>query len=169
MVGASFFNRMGPAVFYTQCAVAAIWMLFVLFEGSNSQIHAVAAVFSFGLVISASIVTFWHLLHAKRYDADLLYGAIFGYLLISMSFAFVFYRIERWSPGSFLLATHTADWASFLYFSLVTITTLGYGEISPLHPFARILAALEAVIGVMYVAVLIGAIVGSYRHRRFDN
>ncbi|MGI9400542.1 MAG: ion channel [Rhizobiaceae bacterium] len=48
----------------------------------------------------------------------------------------------------------------------MTITTLGYGEISPIHPFARILAASEAVIGVMYVAVLIGAIIGSYRNTR---
>ena len=51
---------------------------------------------------------------------------------------------------------------NLLYYSFVTLTTLGYGDITPIHPVARTLAYLEAVIGQLYIAVLIASLVGRY-------
>ena len=50
----------------------------------------------------------------------------------------------------------------FLYYSFVTLTTLGYGDITPVHPVARMLSYLEAVIGQLYLAVLVASLVGRY-------
>ena len=57
-----------------------------------------------------------------------------------------------------------ADYADpdFYYYSLVTLTTLGYGDITPLEPMARGLAALEAVIGPVYLTVLVARLVGMH-------
>ena len=56
------------------------------------------------------------------------------------------------------------------YFSFVTLTTLGYGDIVPVAPLARSLAVLEALTGVLFMAVLISRLVGSYKSdRREDN
>jgi hypothetical protein len=49
-----------------------------------------------------------------------------------------------------------------MYYSFVTLTTLGYGDVTPVHPFARTLAYLEAVIGQLYVAVLVASLVGRH-------
>ena len=54
-------------------------------------------------------------------------------------------------------------WNELLYFSLVTLTTLGYGDITPLGAVARIWSALEALVGTLYLAVLISRLVGIYR------
>jgi len=51
------------------------------------------------------------------------------------------------------------------YFSYVTLTTLGYGDISPVSPWARMLAILEALTGTLFLAVLISRLVGTYRSR----
>ena len=72
----------------------------------------------------------------------------------------------RWSPGAFTLAADGDPFADLLYFSLVTITTLGYGDISPVAPFARISAGLEAATGTLYIAILIAHIVGSLASRK---
>jgi len=54
----------------------------------------------------------------------------------------------------------------FVYFSLVTLTTLGYGDIAPATPLAGILATLEAVVGVFYIAILVAALVGDFMATR---
>jgi voltage-gated potassium channel Kch len=53
--------------------------------------------------------------------------------------------------------------ATLLYFSLVTLTTLGYGDLLPVTPFARIVAALEAVTGVLYIAITVARLVAAYQ------
>ena len=93
-------------------------------------------------------------------------GAVAAYLLIAMAFAFGYFLIEFLSPGAFhfpesgprlvdlrMLAT------TFNYFSISTLTTLGYGDVTPVHPFARSLAMMEALIGQLYPATLIARLV----------
>ena len=73
--------------------------------------------------------------------------------------------LETLSPGSFTnvgpMETITSN--QFLYYSLTTITTLGYGDITPATPFARIWSTMEAVTGVFYMAVLVARLVSLYR------
>ena len=73
--------------------------------------------------------------------------------------------IEALAPGSFGFTdpSFEAAWNQLLYFSLVTLTTLGYGDITPVGAVARIWSALEAVTGTLYLAVLIARLVSLYR------
>jgi hypothetical protein len=98
---------------------------------------------------------------------DTINGALCGYLLIGLLFGNLFGLIERLWPGSFdfrdvsssLVAAGGEQRSLLRYFSLVTLTTLGYGDITPHSPAARTLAWLEAMAGQFYVAVIIAGIV----------
>lgn len=93
---------------------------------------------------------------------DTLMGALAVYLLIGIGLTQVYDLIESTSPGAFTnLAGSTATQihAELTYFSLVTLTTLGYGDIAPVLPLARTLAATEAILGQFFVAAVIGLLI----------
>jgi hypothetical protein len=106
------------------------------------------------------------LVSAPDADSDALAGAIFGYFLLALVWAMFFRALNIWSPGAFALADNSEAFTELLYFSLVTITTLGYGDISPADPVARISAGLEAATGTLYVAILIARIVRPLSNRK---
>ncbi len=100
-------------------------------------------------------------------DANRIVGAVSIYFLIGLAWAFVYALIELMSPGSFKMAsggpiieTRPGFVNEFIYFSNVTLTTLGYGDVIPLTSPARMFATLEAMIGQLYVAIVIARLVG---------
>ncbi len=87
-------------------------------------------------------------------------GGIAGYLLLGVVWAQAYAFVEMLHPGSFSGAIGSATgYKTFSYFSFVTLTTVGYGDILPVHPAARSLAMLEAVTGPLYIAILLARIV----------
>lgn len=90
-------------------------------------------------------------------------GSIVIYMLLAHLWTVVYIFFYTQIPGSFQLTLPNFDsnsiQANFLYFSYVTLTTTGYGEILPLHPFVRALVNLESIFGVLYPVVLIGRLV----------
>jgi len=100
---------------------------------------------------------------------DTIAGAICVYLLIGLTWAFLYSFIEFLHPGSFSIDKLLPQDSSlrpeqqttlFYYYSFVTLTTLGYGDITPLTPPARAFSFVEAIVGQIYVAVLIARLVG---------
>jgi hypothetical protein len=118
----------------------------------------VYAVYTFSTVLG-SVVS------APKVDFDVLLGAVAGYLLIAIIWAVSFLVIHETAPGSFsnIATEQQAHFHEFLYLSLTTLTTLGYGDITPLSPFARIWANLEAVVGTLYIALLVARLVSMYQ------
>jgi hypothetical protein len=102
---------------------------------------------------------------APRIDLDILSGALGLYLLIAITWAVSFAMIETLAPGSFAAGETPIPWSRYLYFSLTTMTTLGYGDILPTGSFARIWATMEAVTGTLYIAVLVARLVSLYKYR----
>jgi hypothetical protein len=113
---------------------------------------------------------FVFLLKQERVSADMTLGAINVYLLVALAFMFVHAFVEVVKPGSYLYLGESLSaalkghpeidaLALLLYFSLVTLTTLGYGDMAPAVPAARMLCSLEAVIGQLFVAVFIARLV----------
>ncbi|GKX35125.1 MAG: hypothetical protein MnENMB40S_27430 [Rhizobiaceae bacterium MnEN-MB40S] len=145
--------------------VAALWFAATVAALLADAMHGFVAAFSAVMLAGALLVTFYNLLDREAGDLDALIGAVFGYILLAMTWAMLFVQIERWHPGSFEFPLDSDLWSSLIYFSLITLTTLGYGDILPIAPVARLTAGLEAVVGVLYIAVMIGNIVGTYRRR----
>lgn len=96
---------------------------------------------------------------------DLIYGSVLAYLLIGISWALIFCSIELFAADSFSFGSEMA-WSdrtgALLYFSFVTLTTLGYGDVLPVTGLSRTVAYLESVAGVMYPAILISMLVGKF-------
>lgn len=90
-------------------------------------------------------------------------GAIVVYLLLGLMWGFSYALVELVSPGAFQFGTAysgSLDLESrLMYFSMVTLTTVGYGDITALHPTARSLAQLEALTGQLFPSILIARLV----------
>lgn len=92
-------------------------------------------------------------------------GGIAGYLLIGLTWTFAYQLVINLAPGAIHFASEVADISSrqpahLIYFSFVTLTTVGYGDVYPIHPIARSLAVAEALVGQLYIAILISSLVG---------
>jgi len=96
-------------------------------------------------------------------DANKIVGAICIYLLMGLIWAMMYLFLAQAIPGAFngieqMVWYH--NFADVAYYSFVTLTTLGYGDISPVAPVARFLVYMEAVVGVFYMAILVASLVG---------
>jgi len=109
----------------------------------------------------------------KTITSDLIYGSICVYLLIGLAWAYVYSALENIFPGSFNFASNNlqtnpslkggqTDLSPFFYYSFVTLTTLGYGDITPMTPPAQSIAILEAITGQFYLVILVARLVGIY-------
>ncbi len=148
--------------------VSSIWCLASVVVLMIAPLNGAVAVLSAALLVASLVATFGNLMKRSHGDIDTLLGGVFGYLLLAMVWAVLFARIERWNPGSFVFAEQSDLSSTMIYYSLVTLTTLGYGDVLPSAPIAEVAAGLEAVVGVLYVAVMIGSIVGTYQSRGPD-
>ncbi len=114
-----------------------------------------------------TIAIFLEVIKTRRISADTILGIVCVYLLIGVTFGTLYDLIESLQPGSFHLNASTGGgerigWRTLIFFSFMTLTTVGYGDIIPATSQAQSLAIIEGVIGVLYVAVLIARIVGIY-------
>jgi voltage-gated potassium channel len=123
-------------------------------------VYLVPATLFFGFVVF-HLVRF--ILRASKVDANVLCAGLSGYLLLGLLWTPLYLAAYRWNPAAFSLpAGSTLDGFSALYFSIITLSTVGYGDIAPLGRTVRMLAMIEAVIGLFYVAVIISRLVALY-------
>jgi len=105
---------------------------------------------------------------SEKVTRETIFAAIVAYLLIALMWAFLYMILELASPGSFSLPDGGVwgETMRFEYLSFVTITTLGYGDITPVTDKASALVIIEAVVGQIYLVVLVAWLVGMYVSRR---
>ena len=111
-----------------------------------------------------------HLFRRQEVDLDTILSAVSAYLMIGLTFSVAYMLIETAHPGSFMVNYLTDQmWDELFYFSFVTLTTLGYGDIIPVTPQARSVATLEATTGVLYMAILLARLVSEYSRKTPNN
>ena len=119
-----------------------------------------------GLILRTSLTTYtaavilFDIFKIQRVTSDTIRGAICVYLLLGITWAMLHNIVAINIPGSFDGLDAKNEFYDFTYFSFVTLTTLGYGDIVPLSPPARMLCWLESLSGQLFVAVLIARFVG---------
>jgi hypothetical protein len=106
----------------------------------------------------------------EKITKDLIAGAAVVYLLTAIMWTYAYRFIEMIQPGSFTIAQSQSigDQSPFLYYSFVTITTLGYGDIFPVTTAAKYCAILEAVIGQLYLVITVAWLVGVHISQSMD-
>ncbi len=130
--------------------------------------HAVLIVVFLFYVLSAGLAM-RHVLFGKVVTINKLVGAMCIYLLLGLIWALMYSFLDLLHPDSFTgLHASTVDmrtWA-FVYYSFVTLTTLGYGDITPVRSVVRSLRYLEAIAGQFYIAILVASLIGARLARR---
>jgi voltage-gated potassium channel Kch len=116
------------------------------------------------LIAPFSIVR--HLMLRRDVDIETLLGAITAYLLIGMFFAFAYKAVGELGSVPFYGTAGPGSLSQDLFFSFVTMTTVGYGDLVPAANPGQTLAVLEAVIGQLFLVVAVGKIISSFRPRR---
>ena len=172
-----------PAFFFTFALLASVWsvsknrlhvivvaVLALMAAGGqwtrlagyplNEILPGLASVLAFAWV---AVVLAKDVFRERDYvSADMIYGGINVYLLATVAFA-VAYKVQvLLVPGSITGLTAETIVGDTLYYSVVTITTLGYGDILPVSVNARMLAAAEAVFGQLFIAVLLAKLVATH-------
>lgn len=158
----------------------------------SGHAHGALAIAGYHL-LSIFVVAYvsWQVLravvHTSDVTSDTVVGGVTAYLLLGVLFAFLYSLLESFSPGSFhvpatmeqagesmtLLPVPGGDSGAsaggaspLLYFSFTTLSTLGYGDISPATPLARSLSTIQTISGQLYLAILISRLVGVARFVR---
>jgi voltage-gated potassium channel len=180
--GPTILNVIAAAVLLSATYAVSARKSFLIFALSLSGVSTVltfwlAAAPSHWLVVTShgtlvilisffAIAILGYVLRSGKVTADKIYAAICVYLLFGYAWAFVYSLIEEVQPGSFTSVTSMpADdivgrVMQMRYFSFVTLSTVGYGDIVPHTPAARTMALLEAMLGQFYLVALIGRLVG---------
>jgi hypothetical protein len=121
-------------------------------------------------LLAAGILRF--VFRGRMLTTDGLFATVAVYLIIALLFAQLYLLLLEWNPASFNLdvAARTPPQlqSDLVYFSLITLATVGYGDILPVTEFARTLAVLEATVGQFYIAVVVAVFVGMYAAQRRD-
>jgi len=149
-------------------AVALVWLDHFDPSTSYALPRYILAILFF-MYIGGTILS--HVLKAERVTFDKICAALCSYLLLGLIFALLYSLLEFLDPGTFLSggevipqgdprAFYGAGMGQAIYFSFTTLTTLGYGDITGATPVAKNLSVLEAIIGQIYLVVLVARLVG---------
>jgi hypothetical protein len=117
----------------------------------------------------ATLRLFRGVVRSPRVTGDVLAGALAAYVLAGMSFSLIYHFIDvRW-PGAFATASgQPATSSDLLYFSFVTLLTIGFGDVVPATGPVRAVTLLEGLFGVVYTTVVMAALVATYLGQQAD-
>lgn len=157
------FGRMFPIGIGLAVAGIVLSILSASIPGDAYALSSLAA--AAGFIAVAAWCTGSKVLLGNEISANRVVGAVTLYLLFGVLWAILYAIIEHTGSGSFNGVSEPVSkgWSSdWLYFSFVTMTTLGYGDITPVSATARALAYLQAVFGQFYIAILVAGLVSAY-------
>lgn len=146
--------------------IISLMMVFVIFRGATGHHHFeylyLALLLAF--LVTATWLVAGHVLLTGSVDLNKLTGAVSLYLMLGLIWSVLYTIVLEVWPDSFH-GIEAGPWydniPDMTYFSFVTLTTLGYGDISPTRPMAEVLVILEAVTGMFYLAVIVASLVGA--------
>lgn len=149
-------------------AIPAFYLRIVVPKANATSFSIVNMVLSFVFDVLIVVVIFRRVFAKEQANSETVFGALCIYLLVGFSFASVYHMVATFQPNGFYLDPrinlHTGpDRLDFIYYSFATMTSLAAVGITPVSGQARSLSILEAILGVLYLAVLIARLMGAYR------
>ena len=148
-------------------AVSAALTVVTAVAGVVASDEVLLALFATNIVLYAVApgVILRHVFKRRVVDGQTFLAAVCAYALIGMLFAFVYRAVGAYSGTSFFGATGGNTMPNFLFFSFITVTTTGYGNLVPAGTAGQSLAVLEAMAGQFFIAAVVAKIVTAWRPR----
>lgn len=136
-----------------------LYFFFIIYQNTGKTLFMTPV-----LIIIFFVMVLNRILHYVFQEKPISLNDIFalasGFLLLGFMFTPFFVVLQNYFPGSFSKAN--SSFYDLLYFCFMTLTTVGYGDIAPVHPFAKAGSVLLSVIGQLYLTVVVGIILGKY-------
>jgi hypothetical protein len=147
---------LGVAAIACQAAAFAQWepQLLLLSRGLGAALYFLTVSYLLAYVLRREVLTL-----------DKLYGAASAFLMLGLIWAYFYAIVLYFHPGALAAGgapVGESKISEILYFSFTVLTTTGFGDITPVHPVARMLCVLEQIIGVLFIAILIARLAGTY-------
>ncbi len=130
--------------------------------GYSSPLWPPGSLFGTIFLVYITTLILLSVIKAAQVTIETLYGAVAAYVLLGITWGDLYFLIETLWPSSFtspLMAGSQITGPNFIFFSFVTLTTIGYGDIVPASPIAKSFVILEAVTGIMYPAIMIARLI----------
>jgi hypothetical protein len=145
----------------------AVGVLEDLFD--SREMRAIAIATSGLLLFVTPVTVLARIARHKVITPRTLYGALTVYLLLALAFSFLYQAMDKSDQGSFPAISEEHDRGAYAYYSFITITTTGYGDIVPATASARSLATFEVVIGQVFLVVIVARVVSMLGHERLPS
>ncbi|MEJ2195155.1 MAG: potassium channel family protein [Ignavibacteriaceae bacterium] len=149
------------------------WLSTLLKLSILSTVSFLANICFFDLI---AVIFILQIARAKTVTPQVILESVSGYLLLGLSFAIILALITFIDPSSFSfphlkepLVEEVSYLSSFIYYSFVALTTLGYGDVIPLTPAAKSFSIFTAITGQMYIAIIIASLVSKYLSQKSPN
>jgi hypothetical protein len=131
--------------------------------GGSDRVTGSEVILTSVLVLATPVAIAWRLLHHRRVTRETIAGAVCIYVLIGLTFANFDYGIQLVSGSSFFAQPGQHGLPDFAYFSFITMATVGYGDLTPAPGLPRTMSVLDALIGQVFLVVLLARLVSLYR------
>ena len=161
--------RLHTGAVFTLSVLVIVILSVLLDETGMSSLHLLVLILFY---LWATWLAAKQVLFSGPIDGHKIVGAICIYLLMGLIWALLYLFIAQTIPDAFNGLEQLVwydNFADVAYFSFVTLTTLGYGDISPIIPIARFLVYMEAIVGVFYMAILVASLIGIRASARHDD
>jgi Ion channel len=152
----------GHTVNRRQAASIAICVLLapIVLVVDSQSVVGLAYLLPAALLVTATLpVTLSRVLHHQRITHETVLGALCCYVLLGLLFAFAYLAVDSLLDGPFFAQAGPHQESEYLYFSFVTLTTLGFGDLSPAVGLPQALTALEALLGQVFLVTLVARLV----------
>lgn len=162
-------ERRSHLVIATVLALPMLAALWSLYFSENRDLLLIEYVCGIGFFLYAVIRILGYISRQNEVTGNMIAGAAVVYLLMALMWSFIYRALEMARPGSFkMVASDIHELLQFTYFSLVTITTVGYGDITPATSLASAMAVLEAIVGQLFLVVAVAWLVGLHAAQSYE-
>lgn len=158
---AVFYTTSNYREFVTHGILGIILYIFFFLNRTEEPVTYILPILmlSFFSLAFKNIMTY--LFKVKKIGLNEVYASIAGYLVLGVMVTPFFFLIEQNIPGAFNISEES-EFYDFLYFSYITLTTVGFGDISPIHHVAKSVTIVVGIFGQLYLTILIAIIIGKY-------
>jgi hypothetical protein len=143
----------------TVAVLAAIVVAIAGGDQANGAVNLLTSI----LVFTSTVAIGWRILHHQHVSGETIAGAVCIYVLIGMIFALFDYGLQLASGSSFFAQSGHHGLPDFAYFSYITMATVGYGDLTPASGLPRTMSVLDALVGQIFLVVLLARLVSMYR------